>query len=276
MTEGRPQGRALHSTFQVPGEDRFRRLGDALLRNGIRTHYLDVGAAGGLRAEWEEAARQGYVTPILVDFEPGEDHLNHIIGNADRTREFFITAMPGCSSCRRPLESRWLRESPLGYYFRLEKVVQVEEVRASTLIDDGRLVPPELLKLDVQGYEYECLEGFGDHLDRVLAIELETQLKPIYEGQKLFLDLYRFLANRGFVLRHLRPQGDWGDGEIVEMNAFYSRRKRDLGGDAARQLDFWEAVLRIPRPVEHVRRDLHREVESGLWDGYAPEAPWST
>lgn len=275
MSAPRARGRGPFSTFETPGEDRFRHLGDALVRDGIETRYLDIGAAGGLSAAWEEAARRGYVTPILADFEPGQGHVNHIFGNADRRRDFFITAMPGCSSCRRPLEDGWLSKSPLGYYFRLERVIQVEEVRVDTLIERGRLAPPELLKLDVQGYEHECLEGFGKYLDHVVAVELETQLQPIYEGQKLFADLHRFLTGERFVLRHLAPQGDWGDGEIVEMNAFFSRRERDLAGDAVRgrQLAFWEALLRIPRPTAHVRRDLRREVAEGLWDGYVPEAP---
>jgi FkbM family methyltransferase len=59
----------------------------------------------------------------------------------------------------------------------------------------------DLLKLDVQGYELEVLEGARGMMRNVRAIISEVSLVPLYHGQCLFGDVVAFLAKEGFVLR---------------------------------------------------------------------------
>lgn len=60
------------------------------------------------------------------------------------------------------------------------------------------LPPPELLKLDVQGYELQVLEGAREALRTASAVICEVSFVELYEGQCLFGDVVTFLAGHGF------------------------------------------------------------------------------
>jgi FkbM family methyltransferase len=86
------------------------------------------------------------------------------------------------------------------------------------------LEPPVLLKLDVQGYESTTLRGGRDTLKRVDYVILEASFKPMYEGEMLFMDIVRLMAEYGF--QFLRPVGWLSEpktGEILQMDALFKR-----------------------------------------------------
>jgi FkbM family methyltransferase len=83
---------------------------------------------------------------------------------------------------------------------------------------------PVLLKLDVQGYEPQVLEGATETLDRVDYVLLEASFRPLYEGEKTFTEIARSMEQRGFAF--LRPAGWLADprsGEILQMDALFAR-----------------------------------------------------
>ena len=57
---------------------------------------------------------------------------------------------------------------------------------------------PALLKIDVQGYEYEVLEGLGELTARVEWVFVETSFVELYKGQRLFGDVADLLARLGY------------------------------------------------------------------------------
>ncbi len=58
---------------------------------------------------------------------------------------------------------------------------------------------PDLLKLDVQGYELEVLKGAERSLPRMQALLTEVNLLDIHVGVPLLADLVGWLAQRGWV-----------------------------------------------------------------------------
>ena len=54
------------------------------------------------------------------------------------------------------------------------------------------------LKIDTQGYEPQVLAGAGALLGRLLGIQLEMSLVPIYEGERDFRTTLDELAAAGF------------------------------------------------------------------------------
>ena len=58
---------------------------------------------------------------------------------------------------------------------------------------------PDLLKIDVQGYEMEVLKGAGGSLGRTRAILAEINLIDIHEGVPLLDEMIAWLSQRGFV-----------------------------------------------------------------------------
>jgi len=66
-----------------------------------------------------------------------------------------------------------------------------------------QLPAPDLVKLDVQGYELEVLRGAEETLRTTRAVLTEVSFREYYRGQPLFHDVVAFLATRGFLLQAL-------------------------------------------------------------------------
>jgi len=62
---------------------------------------------------------------------------------------------------------------------------------------------PNLIKLDVQGYELECLKGAIKCLDHKPAIICELSFKSFYNKQPLFSELVAFLGKHKYELASL-------------------------------------------------------------------------
>lgn len=97
------------------------------------------------------------------------------------------------------------------------------------LIEEGGCGPPQLLKLDVQGYELEVLEGYTRHFDACEVIQCEISLLPLIPGTPLLLDVVNYLAGRGFVLFDVdeliyAPS----DGAAWQMDALFCRSNSPL------------------------------------------------
>lgn len=56
---------------------------------------------------------------------------------------------------------------------------------------------PDLIKLDVQGYELEVLKGGVECLAAASAVIAEVAFVELYEGQPMFHDVVRFMADHG-------------------------------------------------------------------------------
>lgn len=148
-----------------------------------------------------------------------------------------MTKTLGCSSLRQPNKGI-LARYPIRDWFSVDREIDVACTRYDTLAAAGEAPIPDVIKIDVQGLEYEVLNGFGDLLHNVVGVELEAHAYPIYTGQKLLSDIISYLDRYDLALRALRPQSVHGfANECVEFNAFFTRRSgasldRLTGGSA--------------------------------------------
>lgn len=79
---------------------------------------------------------------------------------------------------------------------------QVEEVpiqieRLDDWVTRHQLPPPDLIKLDVQGFELEVLRGAERALAQTKAVLLEASFQNFYQGQCRFDELVSWLAGSG-------------------------------------------------------------------------------
>lgn len=196
---------------------------------------LDVGANAGQYAA--EIRRHGY-RGTIVSFEPASSAFDALVqaSAADdhwHARQLALGSAPGSATlniaANEGKSSSFLgqRDYTFGTTSSM-KYVDTEEVELSTLEDvAGELlseVDHPFLKLDVQGFEMEVLEGGGSWLRRMVGIETELGLLPLYEDQADWRAVCDWLRGKGFVLYALDPgYSDWESGRLVEIDAMFVR-----------------------------------------------------
>jgi FkbM family methyltransferase len=106
-------------------------------------------------------------------------------------------------------------------------VVGTERVRLSTLDSELAGVPGGnlYLKLDVQGYELQVLEGASATLERVDLVRVEVSFDDLYRGQTAWLSLCNWLEVRGYVVRYVEPgYEDPRLGFMLQADLIFARR----------------------------------------------------
>lgn len=80
------------------------------------------------------------------------------------------------------------------------------------------------LKIDVQGFEWEVLDGASQTLPYVQGLLCELSLVPLYEGQRLWMEMIRRLENDGFTLWSIRNCFiNPCDGQTLQVDAIFVR-----------------------------------------------------
>lgn len=201
--------------------------------------FVDVGGMGGLQHYWQPYHNR--IVPVLFEPNPaqaapirdslarfpGGRVIEKALGDQEGTRELNITASQWCSSLLKP-NKQFLSRYSAGPAFEVERTVPVHCVRYDSLHQAGEVPSPDAIKIDTQGFDYNVLVGFGDLLNSVLAIQLESHAYPIYEGQKLLHDYVEYLQPFGLYLARIETVPHF-DGDVVEIDAWFIRdRKQKL------------------------------------------------
>jgi FkbM family methyltransferase len=80
------------------------------------------------------------------------------------------------------------------------------------------------LKLDVQGFEANVLQGAEQFLRRVLGIQIELSLVPLYDGERLFHPMLDELEARGYELWSVVPGfSDPETSRLLQVDAIFFR-----------------------------------------------------
>jgi FkbM family methyltransferase len=228
---------------------------------------VDVGALGGLEGGFAQHA--GRLWPIL--FEPNPIEAQKIrgqlsgfkkslvieagLGHIDGVKNFLMTRNPTCSSVLEP-NFDYLNQYGIAYHFAVARKGEIQISRYDTLFENGVVPLPDAIKIDVQGFEYEVLLGFGSLLKSALAIKLEAHLYPVYRGQKLLGDLVGLLGQSGFNLRYidLNKLENFA-GDCVEVDAYFSKDRRavrNLSSGAREKFDLIAEVWKLPSYDYHL------------------------
>lgn len=82
-----------------------------------------------------------------------------------------------------------------------------------------------LIKIDVQGFELEVLEGATKTLARTDYVFVESAIRPLYEGAPRFTQVYDWLVAHGF---HLIAMRAWHRGNLTLVETDMLFRRDDL------------------------------------------------
>ena len=81
-----------------------------------------------------------------------------------------------------------------------------------------------LLKIDTQGYESQVLMGAPTVLNRVVGVQLELSLIPLYSGQKLMPEMIKDMQGMGFDLWGIAPTfAEPMTGRMLQVDAIFFR-----------------------------------------------------
>jgi FkbM family methyltransferase len=194
--------------------------------------YVDIGSWGGSKHMWDHYPHVFHVcsdpNDQAVNYPHNQNHLflDQALGAHVSEQLLYITRSPGCCSLLKP-NVQFLANYSVKPAFDIVDVKTVKVVPYSQLVDLGQAPVPDVIKIDVQGYEMQVLQGFGDLLHGVIAIELETSVYPIYENQHTLNHITQFLAQFGFVLHKLTPIPHW-DNSVVEFDAVFLNHALNL------------------------------------------------
>lgn len=140
--------------------------------------------------------------------QPGQATL-HVAGNSQ-------------SSSLLPMLAQHVRSAPESV------VVGTETVTLQTLasaLDGGLdLGTRPFVKVDAQGYDRRVIESGGAELARVVGVQVEMSLVPLYEGEALMTEMIGYLESLGFVPMSLEPgYVDPQTGRLLQVDGVFFR-----------------------------------------------------
>ena len=127
------------------------------------------------------------------------------------------------SSSVLPMTRRHELSAPDSAYVGVEHVEarRLDSLAPELLGDASRV----LLKLDVQGAELRALSGAEASLRRIVVVEMELSLVPLYDGGALMREALDRLDAAGYDLVGLEPGfSDPSSGRLLQADGLFARR----------------------------------------------------
>lgn len=203
----------------------------AVLGPELRT-VIDIGAN---RGQFTLAALRWAPNARVVAFEPlpgPASTFSKVFKGVERV-SLHRKAVSVCEGdaiihvSRRDDSSSMLPMGPLQeqYFSGTEKIGQLEvsTARLNAVINDLSIARPAMLKIDVQGFEFEVLTGCEELFDCFDWIYVECSFVELYRGQKLFPSVSKWLDDRGFILRGVHNISYGTRGESIQADFLFGR-----------------------------------------------------
>jgi len=137
---------------------------------------------------------------------------NFAASNENNTTSFFLThGNIGASSVLKPLDVP----------FSVSKDYQEIKVESKNIGEwcNQMKIKPDVVWMDVQGFEYFVLIGLGEILKSVSFLHLESSERPYYEGHILKDDIFKILDENNFEFFFKNDvYHPYGEGDIFCVN----------------------------------------------------------
>jgi len=189
-------------------------------------NVLDVGAFQG---EWAKACLKAYPEAHITCIEPqGEPQFKlRELAKQHPNLKVIQTLLGSQVTPHIPFQERGSGSSvllPTSENERMKPMTTVDR-----LILEKRLDPPEMVKLDVQGYEMEVLKGWTQGFEKCLVIQCEISLLPLIPGAPLLPELIEYLQERDFVMFDITELiRSPSDGAVWQIDALFCRKDSSL------------------------------------------------
>ena len=194
----------------------------------MRSNYIvDIGAN---RGQFALVARKCYPSAKIISFEPlaepafvfrrvfADDPLTTLhemaLGCQEQETDIHVSNADDSSSLL-PVTSLQTGLFP-GTGEKETRKIQVK--RLDSILQREDIRKPSLLKIDVQGFEKQVLEGCSSLLQEFTFIYVECSFVELYANQSLAPEVISFLAESGFALSGI-------------YNVYYNKKGLAIQGD---------------------------------------------
>lgn len=171
-----------------------------------RTVY-DIGAHQGT---WAEMCQAIFSPRDIVLFEPQREFLEQArakpacrrhgwrllpvaLGDNEGEEVLKVAQTRAAASLLEPLSGGGLSAQT-----RCDHEDRVRVLPLDSAVSREHLPPPDLVKMDVQGFECHVIAGGANTLRQAERMVIEASLRPVYRGQPLLMDVLRRVADIGF------------------------------------------------------------------------------
>ncbi len=167
-------------------------------------NIVDVGASNG---SWSIKASSYFHGVEFFLFEPLAEHTHYLeaLFKADPRFRYFLTALGAAPGESTMFVSQDCDGSSVlfweGQDSSRRRVIPVTTLDA--MIESGQVQPPDLVKIDVQGFELEVLKGAGAALKSAQVFIVEVNLYEFMQHCPRVHEVIAFLAARDFYLYDL-------------------------------------------------------------------------
>ena len=168
-----------------------------LAGNGFQPDVIyDIGASTG---EWARMAAKIWPRAKIYGFEPNAADQPALEQTTRGLPNFtFHRCFLGSKQKTVTFQSAGVGTSVLAPHNESAATEQAPMMVLDRLIADGTLPAPDLMKLDVQGYELEVLNGAAEALKHSQAVLLEVSFLNFYSGWPLADEVIEFMKKEGF------------------------------------------------------------------------------
>ena len=197
-------------------------------------HILDVGANEG---QYAQGMRKLGFKETISSFEPlrgvfeklkknsrGDDKwyvYNLALGNRDEELEINVAKNTVSSSLLEMLPAH-INQEPDSIILSKEKiqVKKMDSIWKEYAFESTNI----FLKLDVQGYEKNVLEGMTNSLNNISVVQLEMALIPLYKGELLLADMVQNMNSLGFTLYNVMGGfSNFETGQLFQVDGIFAR-----------------------------------------------------
>lgn len=193
---------------------------------------------GAIEGQWAKRLRRDGYSGRIISIEPGSrafsklqsssrddevwETLNVALGSKRARAHLFLSSNDGMSSSLKKPD-RHLVDFPT------VKFAGTEEVSVTTLENLLEEIHENVMvKLDIQGFEMEALEGIGMARNKISVIELEMTLLPMYHNEFTLGKILVVIENMGFELFSISEFGKGKNGQVSYFDVIAQRKNKLL------------------------------------------------
>lgn len=181
---------------------------------------IDIGASGGLPAEWKTIARYSICIAFDADtrdFSISESNeqgykklysLNRLVAekSADQV-DFYLTRSPHCSSALQP-DNISLKSWAFSQLFDVKKIAKMPAVDLNTVLTQAGFDYIDWYKTDSQGTDLRIFDALGKNLiNKIIISEFEPGIINAYLREDKFHQLMAYMDEKPFWVSHMQVKG---------------------------------------------------------------------